>query len=257
MSNNEEIIFQKRIQDLARMAYNRNHGIPVFTDFLSMNELSVLHRTKLAGVRYETYGGYEFAERQIAMFVPDALFYDGYEKDFHADYPIVTLKISSVHKKFAQVLTHRDYLGALLGLGVDRNQIGDILVMENCAYAFCCAKMAVFFQTELRKVRNTSVKTEATLEEVDFVPHMQEIKGTVASLRIDVIIAMVYKLSRNRTLELFRSMNVFVNGRLTESNSQLLKEGEIISVRGYGRFLFDGVITNTKKGRYFIQVKKY
>ncbi len=257
MNSKEEIQFQKRLQDMANRVYSR--GIPVFTDFLSISEISILHtmKNKLAGIRYETYGGYEFAERQIAMFVPDALFYDGYEEYPQDDYPIVTLKIDSIHKKFAEKLTHRDYLGALIGLGVERSQIGDIVVMEHCAYAFCHTGMAEFFQKELVQVRNTAVKTTVTTEEVSAQLTLQELTGTVPSLRADAVTAMVYKYSRNHALELFRGQKIFINGRLTESGSQQLKEGDIVSVRGLGRFVFTEVLSVTKKDRYCIQIKKY
>lgn len=254
MSNKEEVLFQKRVQDLSNRAYSKD--FPIYTDFLSMNELSILHTMseKLAGVRYETYGGYEFAERQMAMFVSDAFFCG---EDKLKDYPITLIKIEPVHKKFAEALTHRDYLGSILGLGIERSMLGDIVVLENCAYVYCCSKMADFFLKEITKVRNTFVKVSISTEQISIEANFQEIKGTVASLRADVVIAMVYKQSRNSALDLFRSQKVFINGRLTESNSQSLKENDIVSVRGFGRFIFTEIVSVTKKNRFYILVKKY
>lgn len=259
--NKEEVLFQKRIQDLAKASYSR--GIPVFTDFLTMNEISILHNmaAQLAGVRYETYGGYEFAERQMAMFVPDAFFYS-------EEYPITMLKIEPAHKKFAEKLTHRDYLGSLLGLGIERCKIGDIIVSSeqvsfsekakaNCAYVFCHRKMAEFLIQELCKVRHTQVNVSISEEDVSPSIQFKEMKGSVASLRADAVIALVCKLSRSAVITLFQSQKIFVNGKLTESNSQLLKEGDIVSVRGYGKFIFEEVLSLTKKDRYYVQVKIY
>ena len=111
--NREEELFKKRLKDLASAADRR--GIVVFTDFMNLNELNIFHScTREFGyVSYQLFGGYEHAERQIAAFLPDALSYS-------YDFPIISLKIRPLQKKFAEDLSHRDYLGALLNLGVDR-----------------------------------------------------------------------------------------------------------------------------------------
>lgn len=260
--NKEEVLFRRRIQDLANTSYSRS--IPIFTDFLTMNEISILHSmsAELAGVRYELYGGYELAERQMAMFVPDVLF------DWNKEYPMTTLKIEPIHRKFAEKLSHRDYLGSLLGLGIERCKIGDIILADDCddsvasrssscAYVFCCNKMADFLLKELIKVRHTQVHVSVTQEDVSPNIHFKEIKGSVASLRADAVIAFICKLSRSSVITLFQSQKVFVNGKLTESNSHLLKEGDVISVRGYGKFIFEEVLSMTKKERYYVLVKIY
>ena len=128
--NREEELFKKRLKDLASAADRR--GIVVFTDFMNLNELNIFHScTREFGyVSYQLFGGYEHAERQIAAFLPDALSYS-------YDFPIISLKIRPLQKKFAEDLSHRDYLGALLNLGVDRSKIGDILVGEKEAIFFC------------------------------------------------------------------------------------------------------------------------
>lgn len=264
--NKEEVLFQKRMQDLATASYSR--GIPIFTDFLTMNEISILHSmaSQLAGVRYELYGGYEFAERQMAMFVSDALFHS-YEPEDSSQFPITMLKIEPAHKKFAEKLTHRDYLGSLLGLGIERCKLGDIILSdgstersgksESCAYVFCCDKMADFLLNELSKVRNTQVRISIAYDDVKPAIQFKEIKSSVASLRADAIIATVCNLSRSAVITLFQSQKIFVNGKLTESNSHVLKEGDIVSVRGFGKFVFEEVLSMTKKDRYYILVNSY
>ncbi len=271
--NKEEVLFHKRMQDLAKTSYSRN--IPIFTDFLNMNEISILHSmsAELAGVRYELYGGYDLAERQMAMFAPDALF-DEPESTFpdlssfsFSTYPIVTLKIEPAHKKFAEKLTHRDYLGSLLGLGIERCKIGDIILsgdhsdgtkkLFQGAYVFCCSKMADFFIHELYKVRHTQVRVSISYDDVSPAIQLQEVKGSVASLRADALIALVCRLSRSAVITLFQSQRVFINGRLTESNSYILKAGDIVSVRGYGKFIFEEVLSMTKKERYYVLIKTY
>ena len=126
----QEVQFRKRLQDLARTAYYRE--IPVFTDFLDLNELHMVHsfRPEETGVTIRTFGGYEEAERQIAAFLPDALSYDYGENEEMplSMYPIRCIRISPLSKKFSETLTHRDYLGALIHLGIERSRLGDIVI---------------------------------------------------------------------------------------------------------------------------------
>lgn len=247
--NREEALFQKRLQDLAMTAYQKDRI--VFTDFLSMNELSILNSMTniFFGVRCETFGGYELAERQMAKFVPDALFY-------HCDYPISILKITPVHKKFSDMLSHRDYLGALLNLGVERSKIGDIVVKDKEGYVYVHQNIAPFFVEALQKVKHTIVQVTLCEQIIEPELQFQQIKGTVASLRADSILSVACGQSRSSILSLFEGKKVFVNSRLTESNSTLLKEGDVLSVRGIGRFIFDGVLSVTKKERYYVSIRK-
>ena len=119
--NKEESMLQKRLVELSRLAYNR--GIVIFSDFLNLNELNILHTTPkdMFLSQYKTYGGYDLSERQMAVFLPDALYYD-YE------YPIQIIEVTPSSKRFAENLTHRDYLGALMNLGIERSKVGDIIV---------------------------------------------------------------------------------------------------------------------------------
>lgn len=249
--NKEETLLKKRLLDLSNMSYQR--GIPVFTDFLSMNELSILHNLKSQELptTYSTFGGYEFAERQMAMFVTDALFND-------VPYPIATLAVRPKHPKFAQALSHRDYLGAMTNLGVERSKIGDIIVTEKEGYIFCQEKIAPFFCEELTQIKNTAVETFlCSVPDEIAKPEFTDIKATVSSLRVDCIVAMAVRKSRNSIAELFKSQKIFVNGKLILSGSHLLKENDIITVRGYGRFVFKEVLNVTKKDRLYILIQKY
>lgn len=133
---------RQRILDLANLADRR--GIITYTDFMNLNELNIFHSTvgKIPFVRWKLFGGYAKAERQLAAFIPDALYfrYDFSQKgDSDEDaipFPIVCLQIRPLNLKFAEKLSHRDYLGAILNLGIDRSVTGDILIDEECAYLF-------------------------------------------------------------------------------------------------------------------------
>lgn len=246
-----EALIQKRVKELAQMAYDR--GIVTFTDFLDMNEQNIVKSIswKNTGVVPHFSGGYEMSERQMVAFIPDALSYDW-------DYPFRVLKIVPEAPKFAEKLGHRDYLGAVLNLGIDRSKIGDLIVKEQQSYLFCEEKIAHFLLKELTRVRHTLVHTELVDDyEEETRPNLVPVQGTVASVRLDAVIALAFHTSRNSVLPEIEGGKVFVNARLTVSNGHPLKEGDVISVRGRGKFRFGEILSQTKKGRNLIVVYRY
>lgn len=249
--NKEESMLQKRLIELSRMAYNR--GIVTFSDFLNLNELNILHTTpkNMFLSQYKTYGGYDLSERQMAAFLPDALYYD-YE------YPVRIIEIRPLNKRFAEELTHRDYLGAVMNLGIERCKLGDIIVEEGRALLFVKEEMAEYIAEHLTQIRHTSVATTFTAEfNSDYEPDYEELKGTVPSIRLDTVLSIAYPLSRSKLTALIEGTRVFVNGKLVTSNGYRLKENDMISVRKMGRIAYMGILSETKKGRYMISVRKY
>lgn len=241
-------IFLNHLCDLSKKAeLNCRY---TFTKFLSLDELNVLEQNKKALSFYTLFGGTENSERVIVRFGrEDEL---GYTEDF----PIKILKAEPKLKKFSDTLTHRDFLGAIMNLGIERNNIGDIIVKDNVAYIFVINKMADYISENLTKVKHTVI----TVKTVDDIPEVELYKTEsrsypVASLRLDVIVSAVYNLSRSQAVELFKEKKVFVNGKLTENLSHLIKEGDIISVRGFGRFIFATSGGLTKKGRIYINLE--
>lgn len=248
----QEIIFKKRLQDLSRTAYFKNRT--VYTDFLNLNELHIVHsfQPKESDIAVRFFGGYEEAERQIAAFIPDAFSFDT------DAFPISCIHIMPVSAKFAETLTHRDFLGAILHLGIDRSKVGDILVDEKEAYVFCHEQMASFLMENIYKIRHTNVNLEIITEKERLPrPKMKEIHGTVASIRLDSMIALVFSNSRSSMTGLIEGGKVFVNGKMTVSNGHPLKPGDVISVRGYGKFRYDSENGTTKKGKISVSVSRY
>jgi RNA-binding protein YlmH len=236
----EEVLLIKRFKELENRSYNR--GVYEYSDFLNIYEQDLLFRN--INTSFSLFGGYENAERQIAVF--------GNEEDFgySPSYPIVCILVSPLMQKFADDLTHRDFLGSVLGLGIKRETIGDIIIKNNTGYIFCLNTIADFITENLKKVRHTSVKCEKVTETPEEVnPESTEKFIIVASERLDVIIAEIYNLSRSESNNLFLAKKVFVNGKLTENNSHKIKTGDIVSVRGFGRFNWLGTSGETKKGR--------
>lgn len=249
--NKEEIMLKKRLIDLSNQAFWRD--IVTFSDFLNLNELHILHTTPkdMFPTRYETYGGYELSERQMVAFLPDALYYK-YE------YPILAVEIRPLNLKFAEDLTHRDYLGSLMNLGIERPRFGDIIVEDDYAVVFLCEEIADYVIDNLTRIRHTVVKCERKeITDISYSPKFSEIKGTVPSIRLDTVMSVAFPMSRSKLTAYIEAGKVFVNGKLITSNGYHLNDGDLISVRGMGRIAYQGILSEIKKGRYFISVRKY
>lgn len=245
-------LLKGRFTDLANRSFQS--GIFTFSDFLSMADLSVFYECErdLSFAHATVFGGYEAAERKMIRFGSEETL--GYEVPF----PIVTIRIAPLMNKFAEELTHRDFLGALMNLGIERDKLGDILVRDKMAYLFCEEGLSDYICSELTRVRHTSVKTEKIDNPEDLPPvEKREEKLSVASERIDAVIARLYNLSRNESANLFLEAKVFVNGRLMENESKKLSEGDVVSVRGYGKFDFVSLSGLSKKGRQYVTVAVY
>ncbi len=247
----EEDMLKKRLVELSNYAYSRDRV--VFSDFLNLNELNILHTIpkNMLPAGYKTYGGYELSERQMAAFLPDALYYD-------YRYPIKVIQFTPANRKFSEELTHRDYLGSLMNLGIERCKLGDIVVEECAAFLFAEEKIAEYITENLTRVRHTVVNAEIKdIMDISYTPRYETVTGTVPSVRLDTVLATAYPLSRSRLAVLVESGKVFVNGKLVTSNGYDIKNGDIISSRGLGRIVFDKVISETQKGRYLVSIKKY
>ena len=245
----------RHFQDLSRAASQKNYV--TYTDFLNLNELSLLqeHARSLSGA-FLLSGGRESSERQVACFLPDRSFLEEREE---ISFPICCIHISLPGVKFARTaLSHRDYLGAILGLGVDRSKIGDIIVEDEGAYFFCISNIASFLIEELRQVGRQSVSCEVVkAEEALGEARQEEIRTTVSSCRLDALIGAVFRTSRKLSQELIESGRVYSNARQILSSHYMPEEGDIISVRGYGKFLYAGNTGQNKKGRVQIRLLKY
>jgi len=247
---NEQELCKKRLIDLSKQA-NRK-GIVLFSDFLNLNELNIYHQSeKLFETKTESFGGVPYAERQIIAFIPDALCYEW-------NYPITALRITPAYPKFSEKLGHRDILGAIMKLGVDRSKIGDIIVGDGVYYLLCEENIADYFKENLDKIRHTIVKLEAcSPDTITITQELEEKDGIITSNRLDSVIACVHKLSRSQALELFRQEKVFVNGKMTTNVTYTCHAGDIISVRGYGRFIYLSEHGETNKGRLKFKYNLY
>jgi len=248
----EDEILKNRFCDLANKAYQS--GQYTFSGFLNMMELDLLIQSSkdFSYITYDTFGGSENCERMMAGFGSSDIL--GYEIKF----PITCIRIAPLLKKFSDDFTHRDFLGALMNLGIERGTIGDIVVKEKEAYLFCKDSIAEYIIENLTKVKHTHVKCSICDNfDQQIEIHFEGKELLVSSLRCDVIIAKFYNLSRSQALEIFEQKKVFVNGKCMENNSLILKEGDVIAVRGYGKFIYSQFLNETKKGKIMIALQVY
>lgn len=245
----EEKRLAGRFEELSSRSFNK--GIWVYSDFLTTGQQAMLESMKTGAVTF--WGGYEGAERRVACFGSEDMC--GYE----ACPDCVWLAIEPVSKKFADELTHRDFFGSVMALGLKREVLGDIIVYDNCAYLYCMASVSGYIAENLTQVKHTTVaccETDAPPVESVALPEAEEF--VIASERLDTVISCVYNLSRSVCKDIVEQGRVSVNSILTTNPSRILDEHDTVSVRGYGRFIYEGIQRETRKGklRALIRVHK-
>lgn len=240
----EKDSIKTRLRDLADHSFNGNRY--TFTGFLSMSELSEFYEIERE-LKYASplvFGGREGCERCMIRFGNTESL--GYEEEF----PISILEITPLQAKFADDLNHRDFLGSLMNLGINRNTLGDINITGKCAILFCKDTMKDYIIENLTRIKHTSVKVQEVEKagEID-KPETKDKTIQLASARIDAVISKAYNLSRNASLELFRTGKVYLNGRECTENAKLVSDNDIISVRGYGKMQFKECEGLSRKGK--------
>ena len=247
--NEHQLQNLKRFSELAERS--RQFGSYTYSSFHSRETASLAYDVA-SEHELKIWGGMESSERVVVRFGDPAEF--SYDEDF----PIRILLIEPRQAKYAEALTHRDFLGAILNLGIERDMVGDILVQNNSAYCFVMEKLADVFCSDLDRVKHTAVSCRI-VEDVpeDCLPKLKEENITVTSPRLDAILAKVYHLSRTDAKSLFDMEKVTLNGRICRNPETILKENSTVSVRGYGKLEYHGEERTTKKGKTGITIWRY
>jgi len=196
------------------------------------------------------FGGYDGAERLMLGFSVDGVI-------ANIDFPLKALKIA-FDKKF-KALEHRDILGSVLGLGIDRALVGDVLLKDGYAVVFAKQDMAEFIAANLLRVGRTGVEV-SFIDETDElfnVEPVEERRITMSSLRVDAVAAVAFNLSRSDAADLVRKERVFVNWSPVASASKSIGEGDMLTVRGAGRVKVLELEGTTKKERFVVRLLKY
>lgn len=252
MAINQDALLKSKIMDAADRSFKQN--IYTYTPFLSISELSVFYQLEkeLKFVDYSIFKESSPLERRMIQFGSSATL--GYEEEF----PVSLLKISPLIEKYAETLNHKDYLGALMNLGIKRELIGDIIVKDKYAFLFCINHISEFIINNLTKVKHTHVKADYCNDNsFEFEYTLEGMEVLCASTRIDAAVAGITKSSRSQALELFKEKKIYLNGRLSENNSYQLKPDDIIVIRGVGKFIYKSEGGETKKGRIYLHFERY
>ena len=271
--NKEDRILSAILRDKFRLCEKRFS--PTWTDFLTPAEAAEAEDVCRAlcagtGVEFSLEGGWEEAERRICLFKPkdpwneEESFPKGSAADgksagsgstLDPDLPICVLRINV--PKGSPSLTHRDYLGSLLGLGIERAVTGDIFVREDGADAVVLSDMADYLAQNLVSVGRANVSCEVLdiSQLITGVQQLKEIRDTVASLRLDSICASAFRTARGKAQDAIKAGLVSVNGRHCLKPDTELKEGDRISCRGKGRAVLAEVGGRTRKDRIAVTLK--
>ncbi len=243
-------MFEAKIEDLCRRAERYEVAV---SSFLSPAEAFAAKKyIKMRGGDMVAvfYGGYEGAERVRLLAASEYLTYDMSEF-------VSAMEVKgSGYKK----LSHRDYLGSLLGLGLERAVIGDIVVLDDfSAIVFCDSRMLPFLLSELKTVGSDRVKAKQFVvsEEFTVAREFEKINDTVASPRLDAVVAALANLSREKASQAIAASLVELNYEVCEKGDKVVTEGAILSIRGHGKYVIRSLSDLTKKGRYRLLADKY
>ncbi|SNR91134.1 RNA-binding protein YlmH, contains S4-like domain [Anaerovirgula multivorans] len=229
----------------------KNHDIKI-TDFLNPYELKAATDILNAfqEIRWIETGGYEEAERKILIIFQDYMSIES------IPIPLIVLEVASASQ--FNTLNHRDYLGALLSLGIKREKVGDIIVSEKICHIVLQEDLKDYVIFQLNQVKNVSVSTkEVEFEEIKLLAdNYKEISGSVASLRLDSIVSLGFRIPRSEAQTLVSKEKVYINWGVASKNFHEIDVGDVISVRGKGRVIVDDIQGKTKSGRIHIKLRK-
>lgn len=241
MDNTEQL--KKRFNELASRA--ERLGIPTYTEFLTLAEQELLQRLTFP-CQVRLFGGIPDAERKIGCFGED---------DFISANPVVCIEIAPLSEKYAGKLGHRDYLGAIMSLGIKREMLGDIVTSGSRAYLFCLEQIADFLISECTSIKHTSVKLSRSDAPGERTDDSKTVTVNIASERLDALVSTVFNLSRTDSARLISQQRVFINGAIKDNTSYNVKVNEAVSVRGMGKFIYLGINRTTRKGRLCANIK--
>ena len=241
IQDNDRVIEMRQILDKIEIVMNKH--MVESTDFLDPYSrlLAKSIMDQFLEIDYLEQGGLKESERQTIIIYPDYYYLDD------EDLNIVGLRLRG---KFEN-LSHRDFLGSILGLGINRSKIGDILLHEEFTDIIVKREIANFIEFNLEKVGNNKISIEEVKLQ-DLIPGetaYKEIVKTLSSNRLDVYISGAYNLSRGDSTKLISAGNVKVNWEPIDKTSKELEVGDIISIRGYGRSIFHSIEGLSRKDK--------
>lgn len=230
------------------------------TNFLDMYQISLvegfLKKNQISN--YILYGGYENAERKVLIIYPEKYTTEMIEKNYDK---LINLVRIELNVNDTVKLTHRNYLGAIVKLGLSREKVGDIVVdAEKGADVITIKEFSTILEKELsdeERFNNARITIEeiASLKIVESV--IEQIKIIIPSFRLDNIVSDLIRSSRSKAVDVINAEKVFVNGKSETKQSKLIKENDVITIRGKGRFTIKNIEGTTRSGRSVVIIEKF
>lgn len=257
MKEKDDKILLAQVSDKIEMCENKNKI--EYTNFLDLAQIELVQNyiDKLKIENYISYGGYEQSERKLFVIYPEKFNSTVVEKNLVSIVKIVRIQLPDELKgKYA----HRDYLGAVIKLGVKREKVGDIIVDNDGADIIVEKDISKFLLENLSGLTRFS-KSKITIEKIDNLRTVEfrreEREIIVSSLRLDNVISELARCSRNKALDIINMERVFVNFQCETKKTKQIKTGDMVTIRGKGRFYIKELVGQTKSGRVIVKIEKF
>lgn len=229
-----------------------------YTDFLSPIELQILKKV-LNSIKYQNYiiyGVTSNSQRNIIILFPSKLEEVFSNNNFDFNSICNTIRITNVNEN----MEHKRYLGGLVKLGVKREKIGDIIVCEDGADIIVLKEVTKFLISNLQQLtrfKSAEIEVIDVSETLEKEQEFEEMKIISSSLRLDNIVSELAKTSRSKAAQILEEERVFINYENVNKSTKIIKQNDIITIRGIGKFIVDEIAGNTRSGRFIIIIKKY
>lgn len=247
----EDKILLAKAWDKIRNGMQRN--TPANTGFLSLREQEMVRYLFGNDEGLHFFGGFEDAERKMLVYLPEYVVESSLRSE---NSPLMCLRADFF---FGDTLTHRDFLGALMGSGIARDTIGDILVDNGCCDFFVMKEIAPYILQNFNSAGRTKLRLKTIPLSDLHVPSAEtvQIKDTLASLRLDSVISSGFCISRSAAAQYVSAGRVAINGLACEKPDKSVDEGAFVSVRGLGKIQLRKIGGQTKKGRISVVIDRY
>ena len=256
-NNQEQRLLAAKILD--KLEFTKTKNKIQYSDFLNINEqeLAMKLLKKVDRENYYFFGGKDNTERKILIIYPEKLTEEMSRKNDDKIISIIRIKLPT---ELEGQYDHRTYLGSCIKIGIEREKIGDILVERTGADIIAKTEVIDFLYQNLSSLTRFK-SSEISIENISEIKNVEvakvEISAIIASIRLDSIVSTLAKTSRSKAQEILKQERVFLNHQVETKSSKEVKVGDIITIRGKGRFEFKEIAGNTRKGRFVIKIDKY
>lgn len=228
-----------------------------YTDFLNISEISVVKNVlKEEQIKnYIIYGGKEETDRSLVIFYPEKFSKEMVEKNFEKIFQVIRINLPNNIK-----YEHREFLSGIMKLGIVREKFGDIIVTDFGADIIVLSEISKILSNDLKTLTRFR-KAEITIENINELSlietEFEDVNIIVSSIRLDNFVAELVNCSRNNSEEIINEGKVFINSINEFKPSKKININDIITIRGKGKFIFDGIEKETRSGRYLLNMRKY